>query len=53
MEKRFSALITMLLIGVYVAFAQQTITVNGTVVAADNDEPVIGRRRNPLQELQM
>ena len=42
MEKRFSALITMLLIGVYVAFAQQTITVNGTVVAADNDEPVIG-----------
>lgn len=31
----------MLLIGVCIAFAQQ-ITVSGTVVSADNDEPVIG-----------
>lgn len=42
MKKRFIALITMLLIGVYAAFAQQTITVKGTVLSADNDEPVIG-----------
>lgn len=42
MRNRFIALITMLLLGVYLAFAQQTITVKGTVVSADNDEPVIG-----------
>ena len=42
MKKRLFTLITMLLIGVYAAFAQQTITVNGTVVSEDNGEPVIG-----------
>lgn len=42
MRKKIIALITMLLIGVYVAFAQQVITVKGTVVSADNEESVIG-----------
>lgn len=39
--KKIIALISMLLIGVCVALAQQ-ITVNGTVVSADNGEPIIG-----------
>lgn len=39
--KKIIALTSMLLIGVCVALAQQ-ITVSGTVVSADNDEPVIG-----------
>lgn len=42
MKNRLFTLITMLLIGAYAAFAQQTITVNGTVVSEDNGEPVIG-----------
>lgn len=42
MRKRVFALITLLLIGVYAAYAQQTITITGTVLSADNDEPVIG-----------
>lgn len=39
--KKIIALTSMLLIGVYVALAQQ-IAVNGTVVSADNGEPIIG-----------
>lgn len=42
MKNRFFALITFLLMGVGVVFAQQTITVAGTVLSSDNNEAVIG-----------
>lgn len=42
MRKKIYALLVMLLIGVSAVVAQQAITVKGTVVSADNEEPVIG-----------
>lgn len=42
MRKRLLTFITMLIVGVYAVLAQHSITVNGKVVSADNDEPIIG-----------
>ena len=42
MKRKFLAFVTMLIVGVCATFAQNTITVKGNVVSAEDQEPIIG-----------
>lgn len=42
MKRRILALLTMLVVGLFAVSAQQNLTVNGVILSADDNEPIIG-----------